>query len=77
MTSRSFKMWISNFSQNNKEASTVPRVQDKDFKRGDRVDTPMGDGIFISCNEDTGECTLQMYSDNRTIRLNKAVIRKV
>jgi hypothetical protein len=70
-------MWINDFSKNNKTEAAMPKVQDKDFKRGDRVNTPVGDGVFVSCNEDTGICTIQMYSDNRTVRLNKILIRKI
>ena len=77
MTSRSFKTWINNFSQNNKEEFIVSKIEDKDFKRGDRVNTPYGDAMFISFSEEKDECTLQMYSDNRTVRLKKAVVRKV
>lgn len=70
-------MWINDFSKHNKEISTMPKTEDKDFKQGDRVSTPYGDAMFVSYNEDTCECTLQMFSDNRSIRLNKAIVRKV
>lgn len=77
MNSRSFKMWINDFSKNNKSEAAVPRVQDKDFKKGDRVSTPVGNAVFVSFNETTGDCTLQMYSDNRIVRLNKVLIKKI
>ena len=78
MTSRSFRMWINDFSKNNKEdISAMPKVEDKDFKRGDKVSTPYGDGMFVSYSEDTDECTIQMYSDNRSVRLYVAVVRKI
>lgn len=77
MTSRSFRMWINDFSKYNKENIDMQRSKDKNFKMGDKINSPMGDGIFVSYDEKTDECTVQMYSDNRTVRLKKALIRKV
>ena len=71
MTSRSFRMWVNDFSKNNKEVPVHVGL-----KLGDKVNTPLGSGMYVE-SSGTDECVIQMYESNKTVRLKIAVVRKV
>jgi hypothetical protein len=66
---------LNSFSWNNKDDTSIkPKISPPDFKVGDSVNTPFGNGMYVDFKDE--KCIVQLYDSNRQVKVVKELVRK-